>query len=323
MKNARDEILRHIGEGACGSVWAAPTGSESICAVKREDGGKWRSIYNDFVMHRELIQTLSASESSVQIPTCHEYIKADDWAWWDECITMFPIKQRERCNLLITERIPPFPQHVRDAIVDLYCPESLRATIKASEANKDCLVRLYLGRRRRLEKTNSKFHGFTLRNFPLQQDQVEALGLDGGQYARIMAETLAEFYWSAHIDANDVEFVLAPSRANPSLESGSHKSPGTIFRSHLLGEHVLWVLDFDCCKHMSLDEAGVEQAVKAFYKNDPYFPRPGRDNVNDQALWREFKGCFMEKSNVILGHEGPEARLPALWLDMVEQRSRK
>ncbi|KAI4130474.1 MAG: hypothetical protein LQ341_006451 [Variospora aurantia] len=236
---------------------------------------------------------------------------------------MFPTKQRERCNLLITERIPPFPQHVRDAIVDLYCPESLRPTIKASEANKDCLIRLYLGRRRRLEKTNSKFHGFTLRNFPLQQDQVEAIGLDGGQYARIMAETLAEFYWSAHIDANDVEFVLAPSRANPSLESGSYKNPGTIFRSHLLGEHVLWVLDFDCCKHMSLDEAGVEQAVKAFYKNDPYFPRPGRDNVNDQALWREFKGCFMEKSNVILGHEGPEARLPALWLDMVEQKSRK
>ncbi|KAI4268700.1 MAG: hypothetical protein L6R35_006738, partial [Caloplaca aegaea] len=239
MQNAKDEILRHIGEGACGSVWAPPTGSENKCAVKREDGGKWRSIYNDFVKNRELIQTLSAGESSVQIPACREYIKADDWAWWDECITMFPTKQRERCNLLITERIPPFPQHVRDAIVDLYCPESLRVTIKASEANKDCLIRLYLGRRRRLEKTNSKFHGFTLRNFPLQQDQVEALGLDGGQYAGIMAETLAEFYWSAHIDANDVEFVLAPSRANPSLAPGSHKSPGTILRSHLLGEHVL------------------------------------------------------------------------------------
>lgn len=108
----RTSETRHIGEGACGSVWAALIGSKNTCAIKREDGGKWRSIYNDFVMHRKLLQTLSASQSRVQIPTCYEYIKADNFAWWDERNTLFPTKQQERCNVLITERIPPFPQCV-------------------------------------------------------------------------------------------------------------------------------------------------------------------------------------------------------------------
>ena len=72
---------------------------------------------------------------------------------------------------------------------------------------------------------------------------------------------------------------------------------------------------------MSLDEKGMEQAVAAFYRDDPYYPRPGRDNGMDQALWKEFKHWFLEASNAILGEGSPEAGLPALWVDLVEQQS--
>jgi len=124
-----------------------------------------------------------------------------------------------------------------------------------------------------------------------------------------MAETLAELYWSAHIDANDVESVLAPAReGHPSSTA-----------SGILRDHVVWVLDFDCCKHIPMDEAGVEQAVKAFYNNDPFFPRPDREDVKDQALWHSFKGRFLEASSKIVGPDAPHAHLPALWIDLVEK----
>ena len=67
-----------------------------------------------------------------------------------------------------------------------------------------------------------------------------------------------------------------------------------------------------------MDEKGVEQATAAFYRNDPYYPRPGRDNSVDQALWKEFKIHFLEASEAILGQGNPEAYLPALWVDIVK-----
>lgn len=81
----------------------------------------------------------------------------------------------------------------------------------------------------------------------------------------------------------------------------------------------MWILDFDCCRHMPLDEEGVKQAVDAFYKNDPYKPRPGRDN--DRTLWIEFKNRFIEASLAILVLGSPGAHLPALWIELAERRS--
>ena len=159
---------------------------------------------------------------------------------------------------------------------------------------------------------------------------MEELGLDRAKYAKTMAETLAVLYWEAHIDANDVEFVLAPAPAPAprdkeqlvdSEEISTHDS-STIIKSQNLGDHVVWLLDFDCCKPMALDKKGVEQAVAAFYKNDPYYPRPGSGNLNDRALWAAFKEIFLSTSSAILEAGSVEAGLPALWIDMVEQREK-
>ena len=139
---------------------------------------------------------------------------------------------------------------------------------------------------------------------------MEQLGLDIALYAAIMADALAELYWRACVDANDVEFVLAPPRNN--------QAPQTIIESEVLGDHAVWILDFDCCKHISLDKAGVEQAVMAFYKNDPFYPRPGF-NEKDQALWAQFRVRFLEASKNMLGSQ--EAGLPELWVDMVEKKA--
>jgi hypothetical protein len=51
------------------------------------------------------------------------------------------------------------------------------------------------------------------------------------------------------------------------------------------------MLDFDLCRDMSMDESGMEQAVAAFWGNDRYCPRPGRE------LWHIFKAQDLQTSD--------------------------
>jgi hypothetical protein len=124
---------------------------------------------------------------------------------------------------------------------------------------------------------------------------MEALDLDVKPYAETMAEALALMYWGAGIDANDVEFVLAPPR--------EEHTPPSNFQSEYLGSHCIWIVDFDCCRPMQMDEGGVEQACVAFWKNDPFCPRPGTGEAADEELWIVFKNQFLESSRRIIGEK--------------------
>ncbi|KAI4114211.1 MAG: hypothetical protein LQ345_004975 [Seirophora villosa] len=309
--------LRRIGQGFCGTVWAS---SSESSAFKREDGGPGRSLYNDYTMHLKALESLHTHhEHRVCVPACHGYVPSDDRTWWDSNLSAFPKGSQISCNVLITERIPPFLDGARSAIIERYCPEELTASIKSSKPDEDCLIRPYLGRRRLVpRRKQSQFRAFSLRNYPLHVDQIEELQLDGALYARVMAKTLASLYWIAHMDANDVEFVLAPPRHN---QTDTESAGAHTMQSSILGDHCVWLLDFDCCRAMSQDEAGVQQAVAAFYRNDPFYPRPGRTDDRDQRLWEEFKDQFLTSSAAILDPESPEARLPGYWIALVEQRS--
>ncbi|KAL8821466.1 MAG: hypothetical protein Q9223_000515 [Gallowayella weberi] len=254
-----------------------------MTAVKREDGGPARSLYNDDVMHRKILSSLP-SQHYLRVPVCHQYITSQD-SLWEKLSLIFPTQFQITCNSLISERIPHFPQEVRERIIDKYCPDQLKATIISSEPDRDCLIRPYLARRRLPPRTD--------------------LSLDSALYASIMAEALANLYWKAHIDANDIEFVLAPqSSKDVASASESMNSP-------FLGNHVMWILDFNCCKTMSMDAEGVEPAVTAFYKNDPFYPRPEWEVEKGQALWTVFKVQFLESSNEILEQGSSKACLPA------------
>ena len=321
MEDHRICTFRRIGQGFCGSVWAAPIDSNEIHAIKRENGGPGRNVYNDYIMHDKILSALP--QQSVQIPDCYRYVHRTDYAWWDQRLARFPDRFQVPGNALVTERVPPFPASVRYGIIEKYCPEKLVSSIKVSDADQDCLVRPYLGRSRRQERQTG-FHAFSLRNYPLHVDQMEELSLDKAKYARIMAETLAAMYWKAEVDANDVEFVLAPPRRGHRSSSNIHLNgsvSNNVIRSPFLGNHTMWILDFDCCRDMSQDEEGVKQAVAAFYRNDPFFPRPGRDDVRDQQLWKMFRERFLEVSKEIVG-AGERAGLPDLWVRLVEENGR-
>ena len=102
---------------------------------------------------------------------------------------------------------------------------------------------------------------------------MENTGLDTKQFAVAMGETLTILRWDAKIDAAGVEFVLGGSSSSinkplPSSEelrrlgwNTSNPCAGA-FGSEAAVTH-LWLLDFN-----------VDQAVKRFLGNDPYYPRP-------------------------------------------------
>jgi hypothetical protein len=134
--------------------------------------------------------------------------------------------------------------------------------------------------------------------------------LDMAGYARAMAEGLAMMHWLAKVDANDVEFVVAPPRPGDLAEA--------TFASTTLEQHALWILDFDCCNPMAMDDTGVDQAVAAFFRNDPYYPRPGSENTHDQEMWKIFRARCLETSIEMVRDDDGLAHLPSQLMDKIE-----
>jgi putative zinc finger protein DUF3669 len=165
------------------------------------------------------------------------------------------------------------------------------------------------------------------------------LEYDVNGIAANMANALAVMHWRVGIDANDVEFVLgsAPTRntlptdaavVQPPTPADINSMPKNTSTwaspfENFKGRTVhMWMLDFDRCKDMSLDKKGVEQAVAAFFNNDPYYPRPHRQNPQDQSLWAVFRDSYLKTSGELIG-DGPEKNLPTMFITEVEEEQRR
>lgn len=325
-----------IGKGACGSVWALQGNSESSPAaepvvIKREDGGSERSLCNDYNVHKLILESIHANPPSpstpLSIPKCHALVQETDAAFWNPRLYHFP-PNFTACRALVSERIPPIPRTISDKLVDLFCAgnKPLSDFVKTNPDDDACLIRVYLGRRRRPHQKNdmatrsSRFQRFSLRNVPLLVDQMELLGLNTVAYAQTMAEALATMYWGARVDANDVEFVLAPPRGEQDASSSSEP----VFQSEYLGPHCMWLFDFDCCRTLFMDEEGMKSACEAFFRNDPYYPRPGTGDADDEKLWGVFRNRFLRVSREILERTGDDK---LVWLsenvmDRIEEEGR-
>lgn len=306
-----------IGSGFCGSVWA-PAEEENSYALKREDGGQGRSLANDYDMHKRILTSLEQfnrtgikqSFPRVLVPRCMQYIDAANSEWWSENILRFP-QGYSPCNVLQSERIPPLPRLIRERLIDKYCPMALRAEIKASSANQSCLVRPYIGKRGHAPEIMRRHEVFSLENFPLHRNQMEELKLDVISYAKTMADALAMMHWHCKIDASDVEFVLAPPRDLAQMPFHGSKSS-------FLGEHTMWMLDFDYCRSMSMDSRGVTQAVTAFFQNDPFYPSPGPNGTWEQELWLIFRLRYLQTSFFILIENPERLSLPLTFVEKIE-----
>ncbi|KAE8372483.1 zinc finger protein-domain-containing protein [Aspergillus bertholletiae] len=287
MSTKKDsEDYCRIGSGFCGTVWAR---NHDDRAIKREDGGPSRSLANDFVMYNRALDSLlklSATKSSkqgqtikpqVRIPKCYAFLTPQD-TWWEANLTRFPA-----------------------FLVGQYCPPpNIADEILSSVSNRTCLIRPYIGRTRTYgtaADVRSRFRGFSLQNFPLHLIQMVQLGIPSNDIecsTAMMGEALATLRWLGEIDGNDVEFVLAPP---PTRDDDC-----TAVILNVLGEHTLWILDFDLCHSISMDMEGVRQAVHAFCRSDPFYPRPLT------APWTAFRREYLRTSkNLILNFHRDEA----------------
>ncbi|KAK7455039.1 hypothetical protein Landi51_03248 [Colletotrichum acutatum] len=204
----------------------------------------------------------------------------------------------------------------------------MKADASNNPANKHCLIRIYLGRRRMNQRVENKF---SLRNFELTLDKMEILGVDPQQYVQPMAEALAVMHWAAQIDGADVEFVLgsSPERRISAQTLDSIDLEGDIITTWNMDESKsssinflrrsvsIFLLDFNQCRRMPPTPKGIDDAVKAFWENDPYYPRPGyKEGTQEWMLWEQFKSDYLVKSYKILDDS---ATMPAEFLRRVEE----
>ncbi|KAJ6783097.1 hypothetical protein PWT90_05919 [Aphanocladium album] len=334
--------LSKIGQGFCGTVWAEDA-SESV-VLKRADGGPGRSLPNEQFIHTLILRSIeryrlvnecnkteknkrkndsslngkndsdSGDEIMIHIPFNAAFLSPES-ALWNQLLPRLPAGF-SACEGLISERIPPMPLDVRELLASHYCPNTQLATqVAQDKSNESCLVRPYLGRRRPEQRGGPKQRFFSLRNFPLHIDQMDELNLPSDEYAIAMADALAFLHWTAKVDAGDVEYVLAPPRAlpNSSASIGSRTLPSAAF-----GIHAIWILDFDCCKELEMTEAGMRRAAQCFWRNDPFYPRPGAKNAKDQRMWELFKERFIQRSNILLSRENEQVKkLPELLVQVI------
>ncbi|KAB5576287.1 hypothetical protein GE09DRAFT_620161 [Coniochaeta sp. 2T2.1] len=197
--------LRCIGAGACGSVWADPLSPSPLVTqagppkgethhlaqvIKREAGSESRSVANEYEMHRRLLDAVnrkrekglrdhfgSTIQFRVNFPDAYALLEPSHPAWCERGVLGRLPEGSQPCRALVNERVPSMPLSVRNLLIDRYCPARLQDEIRHSEKNKDCIIRLYLGRRRLARRVES--HGgrpppllraFSLRNLPLHVD---------------------------------------------------------------------------------------------------------------------------------------------------------
>jgi hypothetical protein len=298
---------------------------------------KHRELVNDSEMHQKVCAAFDGLQSC-KVPKFMEIIHPTNDDWWEAKGSLIPesefqvARSRERSPILASERIWPLPHVVRDALITTFCSDlSLQEQARKDKKNRDCLVRIYLGARYHMGQFNTSTT-FSLRNFPLSLEKMETLDIDKLQLASSIAEALATLHWGAKIDARDVEFVLGMAPRNGVEEGNIEKRAVCV-----------WVLDFNQCADISMDENGCIKAAAAFWDNDPYYPRPGYSSpsssgtlspvqssatdgtsttpriVTDEELWEVFKERYLEFSGRIVEKVGVKEwqELPEIFIRKV------
>jgi hypothetical protein len=316
MQAAQDQgvygYFRKIGAGTCGAVYEE-VGTPKI--IKVAHSGKDEKLQNDYYQHSLICDAMKEAQiADLHVPQVHWHINPGEGPkWWELHADKLPkeVKRDKSPMILCAERILPLPRKIRENIIDIWCPEDQRTSAKMEPTNSDCLVRVYLGRRRNKDR-QAPPRLFTLRNFNLWLDQVQELNdlAEYNEVAQNMGKAMATLHWRVGVDGEDVEFVLgsAPTIQMESMSGKENRERFEKTQSKVMPsswEQVtkynfkrravqLWMLDFDRCNEITPDEAGIQLAVRAFYKNDPYFPRPLCETTDEQCLWDSFKLGYLE-----------------------------
>ncbi|RYP23168.1 hypothetical protein DL765_001253 [Monosporascus sp. GIB2] len=323
------QSYKKIGAGACGAVFAQEGKSFALKLAKSTDSDLW----NDYLMHLLIFEKIKRREIEIKVPECYFFVPKEDPEYFQVHQTLCEAAQ-DVCHvptdILVTERIIPFPEVTRKLLIEKYCAGRIKQRALTDPANKDCLVRVYLGSLQ--GKSGGMF--FSLRNFKLHLNQMVELQLDVEGMASQMGKSLAVMHWAARTDARDVEFALGSLteksitdydevlKMKPRTFTGPESRRNEDFFHRKIE---LWLLDFNQVRTITLDKAGVAQVVEAMTINDPYFPKPLQDNPVARRVWNRFAASYLEVAAVVLKEQDPTVQeLPRTVLQrLVEVQQKK
>ncbi len=319
-------VWEQIGKGTIGKSYQQPG---TINIIKRSEDAT--VAWHEFLLHKRIydsfVRLKHQQDINIRIPKPMDFVVAEDSEWWAGNLAKFP--ETDKVNPqsgFIMERIMPLHERVRKSLVSLFCPPNLdRNIVLENPANKACLARVYLGRRRTNITGGPPKRFFSLRNIPLHRDQLEQI-YDDDQivaFAATMGKVVAIMYWEVEFDAHDIEFVLGSAPVEdqrPAVEELERMGPQSTmqkvmdFKKRMVH---LWLLDFNRVSKLDVAKDPVQKMVEAHVGNDPYYPP-----ADDEVLWPVFKDAYLETSNVVAElHQGPSWMvddLPKAFIDGVE-----
>ncbi|KAJ7778718.1 hypothetical protein DFH07DRAFT_865453 [Mycena maculata] len=186
----------------------------------------------------------------------------------------------------LMDRAAPLPQAVGEFIRTSFYTEKARMGVPPP-----LICRLYFGK----ELRPSAF--INPNNFPIDVARYKAMQTQFGETLFTLdeavegiGEMLSRVHWIAGFDARDVEFAMAGSP--------------------LVGAVRYYIIDFNQMCPFSKENGQVTELADAFFTNDPYYPRP----VRDDPLYVAFKHAYMQACP-----EDFRSRA-SLFLEEIEQR---
>ncbi|KAL7815259.1 zinc finger domain-containing protein [Trichoderma gracile] len=323
--------FKKIGAGACGAIFAQ-NGKSFVAKLSKTNDD---SLWNDYKMHTRISSAFRKWEfTEIKIPEVYFFVPHDDPRYLEQNPELAEVASQV-CNLpanvLVSERIPPLAKPTRKLLIERYCAPRIKQAALSDTANRDCLVRPYLG------SMQGKIGGlfFSLRNFKMHLNQMVDLQLDVKPIASSMGTAMAIMHWEARTDARDVEFVFGSCSKEMSaalsleelekIQRPTYTGPPSYITEDFFHRPTdLWLLDFNQVRTITMDEAGVSQAVEAARINDPYLPKPLGDSSTEKIIWNAFAENYIWAADLILADSQELLWLPRLFIrGLIEAQEQK
>ena len=85
----------------------------------------------------------------------------------------------------------------------------------------------------------------------------------------------------------------------------------------------MWLLNSNQCQPLPIDQEGVDQGVKRFFDNDPYYPCPlAATGITGEGLWELFANRYLENVGNIIGADQECRVLPNDFISKVVEAMR-
>lgn len=230
-----------------------------------ENARSAQNLKNEFAIHQRVHARFQHYAPllgcCVSVPRPVRLVTSDEGQAYRSIVKALPNDIQNSSDVVEMERVLPLPKTIRRALIEIFYPEQSEGHAVSPAVlqgvldlvpNKHCLVRPYVGLD---SKTYTHTH-FSLRNFILSLRSLRDMGFDVKGLATTLGKAYAIMHWGAHVDGDDIEFVLGSS-AIDSPDSNDKPS----FQNRKIGLHLI---DFGQCEavDMSSDPQAVYQAFK-------------------------------------------------------------